>query len=108
MSGLVPSIHVSKCESNQKMCTVGHQAAGGSRAASFGINSLKADRDRAKAAFEAAKVQIAPAIRIDPALIEQFGRGMREKFSTGSVPFRKAYLQSLFDLVEVRPGPPAG
>jgi len=26
---------------------------------------------------------------------------MREKFSNGSVPFRKAYLQSLIDLVEV-------
>ncbi len=65
------------------------------------LNSLKADRDRAKGAFEAAKVQIAPEIQVDPALIEQFGRGMREKFSNGSVPFRKAYLQSLIDLVEV-------
>jgi len=65
------------------------------------LNSLKAGRDRARAAFEAAKVQIAPAIHIDPALIERFGRGMREKFSSGSVPFRKAYLQSLIDLVEV-------
>ena len=26
---------------------------------------------------------------------------MREKFSSGSVPFRKAYLQSFIDLVEV-------
>jgi site-specific DNA recombinase len=26
---------------------------------------------------------------------------MREKFTTGSVPFRKAYLQSLIDTVEV-------
>jgi len=26
---------------------------------------------------------------------------MREKFTTGSVPFRKAYLQSLIDVVEV-------
>jgi len=40
-------------------------------------------------------------IQIDPALIERFGRAMREKFSTGSVPFRKAYLQSLIDVVEV-------
>jgi hypothetical protein len=31
------------------------------------LNDLKADRDRARAAFEAARVQIAPAIRIDPA-----------------------------------------
>jgi site-specific DNA recombinase len=62
---------------------------------------LKADRDRAKAALEAAKLQIAPAIRVDPALIERFGRSMREKFTAGSVPFRKAYLQSLIDVVEV-------
>src|SRR5580692_9995135 len=36
-----------------------------------------------------------------PALIERFGSTMREKFSTGSVPFRKAYLRSLIDAVEV-------
>jgi chromosome condensin MukBEF ATPase and DNA-binding subunit MukB len=33
------------------------------------LNNLKADRDRAKAALEATKSQIAPAIRIDPALM---------------------------------------
>src|SRR5215207_8606034 len=65
------------------------------------LNDLKAERDRAKAALEAAKSQIAPAIRIDPALIERFGRTMRESFTTGSVPFRKAYLQSLIAIVEV-------
>ena len=65
------------------------------------LNCLKADRDRAKAALEATKAQIAPAIRIDPALIERFGRNMREKFTAGSTPFRKAYLQSLIDVVEV-------
>jgi len=30
---------------------------------------------------------LAPQIRIDPALIENFGRTMRENFSAGSVPF---------------------
>ena len=65
------------------------------------LNSLKADRDRAKAALETTKSQIALPIRIDPALIEQFGRGMREKFTAGSVPFRKGYLQSLIEIVEV-------
>ena len=65
------------------------------------FESLKAGRDRAKAALETAKLHIAPAIRIDPALIERFGRSMREKFTAGSVPFRKAYLQSLIDVVEV-------
>jgi site-specific DNA recombinase len=65
------------------------------------LNSLKANRDRAKAALETAKSHIAPAIRIDPALIERFGRSMREKFTTGSMPFRKAYLQCIIDVVEV-------
>jgi hypothetical protein len=65
------------------------------------LNRLKADRDRAKAALGVAKSQASPAIRIDPALIERFGRTMREKFTTGSVPFRKAYLQSLIEVIEV-------
>ena len=65
------------------------------------LNTLKADRDRARAALERARSHAAPSIQIDPALIERFGRTMREKFSTGSVPFRKAYLQSLIDVVEV-------
>ena len=43
----------------------------------------------------------ASQIQIDPALIERFGRSMHENFSTGSVPFRKAYLQSLIDVIEV-------
>src|SRR5262249_12333694 len=33
--------------------------------------------------------------------IERFGRMMREHFTTGSVPFRKAYMQSLIDVIEV-------
>jgi hypothetical protein len=65
------------------------------------LNTLKVDRDRAKAALERAKEHLAPQIRIDPALIENFGRNMRENFSTGSVPFRKAYLQALINVIEV-------
>ena len=65
------------------------------------LTALKADRDRAKAALERAKESSASQIRIDPALIERFGRVMRENFSTGSVPFRKAYLQALIDSIEV-------
>src|SRR5262249_62241348 len=60
-----------------------------------------ADRDRAKAALERAKGHSGSSIVIDPALIERFGRTMRENFSTGSVPFRKAYLQSLIHVIEV-------
>ena len=65
------------------------------------LNTLKGDRDRAKAALEHAKELSTPQIEIDPALIERFGRTMREHFSTGSVPFRKAYLQALIDVIEV-------
>jgi site-specific DNA recombinase len=54
-----------------------------------------------KAALERAKEHYAPQIRIDPALIERFGRMMRENLSNGSVPFRKAYLQSLIASIEV-------
>ena len=61
------------------------------------LNTVKADRDRAKDALERAKEHSACHIQIDPALIERFGRTMRENFSTGSVPFRKAYLRSLIE-----------
>jgi site-specific DNA recombinase len=64
-------------------------------------NSLKADRDRAKAALERAKPHSSQAIQIDPALLEQFGRSMRENFTSGSIPFRKAYLRSLIDVIGV-------
>ena len=65
------------------------------------LNSLKADRDRAKAALERTKSHSSQAIQIDPALLERFGRTMRENFTSGSIPFRKAYLQSLIDVIEV-------
>jgi site-specific DNA recombinase len=65
------------------------------------VNTLKVERDRAKAALERAKQHSSSPIQMDPALIERFGRTMRENFTTGSVPFRKAYLQSLIDVIEV-------
>ena len=65
------------------------------------LDRLKADRDRARAALEATKSRHGADIRIDPALIESFGRTMRENLTTGSTPFRKAYLRSLIDVIEV-------
>jgi site-specific DNA recombinase len=65
------------------------------------LNTLKADRDQAHAALERTKEHLSPQIRIDPALIERFGRMMQEHFTNGSVPFRKAYLQSLITAIEV-------
>jgi site-specific DNA recombinase len=69
------------------------------------LNELKADRDRAKAALERAKEHSAPQGHIDPALIERFGHTLCENFRNGSVPFRKAYLQSLIDVVEIDESP---
>ena len=34
-------------------------------------------------------------------VVEQFGATMRENLTTGEIPFRKAYLDSLIDRVEV-------
>jgi site-specific DNA recombinase len=65
------------------------------------LNALKLDRDRAKAALERAKEHSASQIYIDPAAIERFGRTLRENFSSGSVPFRKAYLRSIIDVIEI-------
>lgn len=65
------------------------------------LDSPKAERDRAKAALETTKSQRSAHISIDPALIENFGRRMRENLRTGSTPFRKAYLRSLVDVIEV-------
>jgi hypothetical protein len=48
-----------------------------------------------------AKSRPGAAIRIDPALIESFGRIMRENLTSGSTPFRKAYLRALIDVIEV-------
>ncbi|YBW41060.1 recombinase family protein [Nitrobacter sp. TKz-YC01] len=65
------------------------------------LSQLKVDRDRAKAALEATTSRHRGDIRIDPELIESFGRTMRENLTTGSTPFRKAYLRTLIDVIEV-------
>jgi hypothetical protein len=48
------------------------------------LNSLKAERNTARAALERAKASGVAPILIDPALLERFGRNMREKFTSGS------------------------
>jgi hypothetical protein len=65
------------------------------------LSNIKAERDRAKAALERASSHAAPITQIDPARIEGFGRLMRHNLTNGSVPFRKAYLRSIIDIVEV-------
>jgi site-specific DNA recombinase len=64
------------------------------------LADIKADRDRARSALDRIKGQ-SPAARIDRAKIERFGSLMRQNITTGDVPFRKAYLRSFIDAVEV-------
>jgi site-specific DNA recombinase len=64
------------------------------------LADIKADRDRARSALDRIKGQ-SPAARIDRAKIERFGSMMRQNITTGDVPFRKAYLRSFIDAVEV-------
>jgi len=65
------------------------------------IAALKADRDRAQAALDRIKSGARPTVGISPVVVERFGRTMREKLTTGDMPFRKAYLGSIIDRVEV-------
>jgi site-specific DNA recombinase len=65
------------------------------------LSNLKAERDRAKAALDRAGAHAVPIIQIDPARIQRFGELMRHNLTNGSVPFRKAYLRSIIDTVEV-------
>jgi site-specific DNA recombinase len=42
-----------------------------------------------------------PTDRISPLAVDRFARAMRERLTTGAVPFRKAYIGSIVDRIEV-------
>lgn len=65
------------------------------------INQLKTDRDRARSALQRIENQGVTASQLDPAKLRCFGELMRANITEGAVPFRKAYLRSLIDAVEV-------
>jgi hypothetical protein len=65
------------------------------------ITALRADRDRARSALERAQAAVRPAVDVNPIVVERFGQAMRENLTTGEIPFRKAYLGSIVDRVEV-------
>lgn len=65
------------------------------------ITALKTERDNTRAALDrAAGTNRAPII-IEQARIAAFGTLMRERLTTGEIPFRKAYLGAIIDRVEV-------
>ena len=65
------------------------------------IEELKLDLDRASAALERVKDGAAQRIDITPALLDEFGRTMREKLGSGDDAFRRAYIAALVDRIEV-------
>lgn len=68
------------------------------------INELKTEQAQAEAALERVRPQSLAAGEIPPEGIERFGRVMRDNISNGSIEFRRAYLRSLLDAVEVGEG----
>lgn len=67
------------------------------------ITALKAERDIARATLQRAAGVIRPPT-IDPAKITAFGKLMRERLTTGEIPFRKAYLSAIIDRIEADDG----
>lgn len=65
------------------------------------LATLKAERDRAKIALDRIHAAERPPATIAPELIEEFGVLMRRNITEGTVPFRKAWLRSIVDRVEV-------
>ncbi len=63
--------------------------------------ALKADRDRAHTAMERATSGTRPTVDVTPDAINRFGKLMREKLTSGEIPFRKAYIGSIVDRIEV-------
>ncbi len=65
------------------------------------IAALKAAREAAMAALGRARSATHPAANVSPLAVDRFARAMRERLTTGAVPFRKAYIGSLVDRIEV-------
>ena len=60
-----------------------------------------AARERTRMAAERARTTSRPKFQISRPLIESFAETMREKLTSGTIPFRKAYIGAILDRVEV-------
>lgn len=64
--------------------------------------ALRAERDAAKAALDrAVRGGNVPASRMDPAMLVRFGQMMRERLTTGEIPFRRTQLASILDRIKI-------
>lgn len=65
------------------------------------IAALRTDRDIAKGAYERAAAELRPDVRINAERIAAFTELMRRNVAGGAVEFRRAWLRSMIDNVEV-------
>ena len=65
------------------------------------ISALRLDRQIAHETLERARGSRRGQVVLDASHVEAFGRLMRERLTTGEISFRKAYLGSIVDRVEV-------
>ena len=65
------------------------------------IAALKADREIAHVALDRARGANKKLIVIPGNKIAAFGKLMRDRLTTGTIPFRKAYLAAIIDRIEV-------
>ena len=65
------------------------------------IASLKTGREAALAALDRARSATHPTDHVSVLAVDRFVRTMRERLTTGTIPFRKAYIGSIVDRIEV-------
>ncbi|MBV8770602.1 MAG: recombinase family protein, partial [Hyphomicrobiales bacterium] len=65
------------------------------------ISSLKAERERIRAALDRAQAQTDTAMAIDAEKIQAFSRLMTEKLDNGDVNSRKSYIRAIVSAEEV-------
>ncbi len=64
------------------------------------IAALRSDRERAQAALD--RIRLQPGRdAVSPAMLEKFCHGMRQNIATGEIGFRRTYLRSVIDRIEV-------
>ena len=65
------------------------------------IEALQSAHDMALAALDRAKSATRPSEDVSTMAIDRFAQAMRTRLSTGEIPFRKAYIRSIVDRIEV-------
>ncbi|WP_331295745.1 hypothetical protein [Methylobacterium hispanicum] len=67
------------------------------------LDTLRTDRDQARAALERLREQILEPVAMAPDRDATYASEMRARLREGEVPFRKTYIRAVIDRVEVQP-----